>query len=631
MKLEQCLAGVSAKHRSAVAGAVGLGKRASAQEIASALLDPPHLEALLALLARLSAPARGRAVAKVLRAGAQGYLYSPAGDSADLELERHGLAFGFRGGWRNEYAVPDDLRGPLLAALALAHVAAMKPARAERWIGAPLQLAHDAVAVWAALHREPARVKTDGDLYQRAWPKLDAALPRLDVYDAEDFLRQRRLEMALVVLRQEGALRVRHDDASGWETKRELVPTGSLRRTLESGDSELSARLVEHVVIGTLDAAGLSLLSAAAALDAVSLPSLGDALARFLEQAGERIDPRLSKVERGLLAVQVGWLAGRAEIGLSRDGKPVAVRSVERSEAREGDGSGAGPPGICQGNFEIVLLRHPTPAQRLTLELAGEAVAGQPHVYRITRSSVRVGERAGVGPDGVLAALRGVAGDVPQNVARSVADWAAGAGPPLRVRTAMMLDAGEPQLADALASGPLAELVVERIGNRLLAFRADRLGELRRALATAGRELEPGLDRISGQWDDRERRETDVQLAWAARPSAAAGPAGKLVSTLRSPAPVAVESARAGAEDARRDRDGDDPEDDRDGTIDVILDAIENEEEVFIVYAGARGVSRRCIRPLDVEGSQVRAICNDRGDEQRFWIGSIMAVAAVPG
>lgn len=641
MKLEHCLAGVSAKHRSAVAGAVGLDIRAGAREIAAALLD---LQRLGPLTARLPPPAHRRAVHKVLtdaRDVARGYCYFRSGDPPDLELERHGLAFAFRAQWGNEYLIPEDLHGPLLAALALPHAAGLKPARAQRWIGAPLQLAHDAAAVWAALHREPARVKTDGGLYQRAWPKLEAALPSLDVYGSEDFLRARRLGTALVALRQEGALRVRLDDTSGWETKRELVPAGSLARALESDHEELRARLFDHAANEATDIAGLTLLAAATAVapttGAVSLKSFGGALTSFLEQAGERLDPHFSKLQRGLLGAQVGWLSGLAEIGLDRNGQPVAVRSANVQR----DPAAPGPPAVCQGNFEVVLLRHPTPAQRLTLELACEPVAGQPHVYRITRGSVAVGERAGAGPGGVLGALREVAGEVPQNVARSVSDWVTGAGAPLRVRTAMMLDAGDPQLADALASGPLGDLVEQRIGDRLLAFRADRLGELRRALASAGRELEPGLERISGRWEDRERGETDVQRAWS-RDLAAAGPSGQLVSTLRSPAP-AVETGPAAetgpafgaaAPVAHTDRDQEPRERDRgggDATLDVILDAIENEEEVIIVYAGARGVSHRCIRPIDVDGSQVRAVCNERGDEQRFWVGSIMAVAPVPG
>ena len=69
--------------------------------------------------------------------------------------------------WRDHYVVPEDLRGPLTSALMLAHASGIKAGRAERWLGAPLQLAHDVAALWAGLHREPARLKTDGELSAR--------------------------------------------------------------------------------------------------------------------------------------------------------------------------------------------------------------------------------------------------------------------------------------------------------------------------------------------------------------------------------------------------------------------------------------------------------------------------------
>ena len=644
MKLAQCLGAVSAKHRGSVAGTIGLGSKANAAEIAAALLDPEHLSGLIE---RLPPSVHGRLVRKtlcVLAEAAGAYCYAPAGDAADLELERHGLAFGFRGPWRTEYSLPEDLRRPVLEALAREHLEGMKSARAQRWVGAPLQLAHDAAAVWAALHREPARVKTDGDLYQRAWPKLEAALPPLDVFGGQDALSSRRLGAALLALRQEGCLRVRVDDVSGWETKRQLVPAGNLSRTLESDPLALRGSLLEHVASETTDLAGLALLRAAAGRSAVSLASFGDALERFLEPAGDRVDPGLTRVQRGLLGVQVAWLLGLAEIGFGGDGKPVAVRSANvefhasrgsgaaGAESQASPGAGAasgeadgapGPRAVCQGNFEIVLLAHPSPAQRLTLELACEPVAGQPHVYRITRRSVCVGERAGVGPGGVLGALGRLTGEMPQNVARSVSEWAAAAGPPLRVRTAMMLDAGDAQTAGALASGPLAGLVVERVGERMLAFTAGRLDELGRALASAGRELEPGVEKNSGSWEQREHRESAVEHAWTPHVPAAA-PKARLVSTLRADRAAPEVGIEASSVDVLEGLE-------LDGPLDVIIEAIENEEEVVIVYAGARGVRQRCIRPIDVDGSQVVAVSGARGDESKFWIQSIIAAAALPG
>ncbi len=655
MKLRGALEGVSAKHRSIVASTIGLGKRATAEEIAACLFDDARLAQIVA---GLSPDARRAGARKALGARVSHVYtyYGRVGDPARIELERHGLAFAYRGSWAVEYAVPEDLRGKLAHALAGAHVAGVKAAgRADRWLGAPLALAHDAAALWAALHREPARVKTDGELYQRAWPKLLGALPPLDLFGPDDELGLRRADAALAVLREEGCLRVRLDDALGWETKRELVAAGELAHALGLDADELRRRLLDHLEGKTVDTAGMTVLAAVAARGEVSLASFGAALRGLLEEAGER-DPRSANVNIALLGVQLAWLVGLAEIGVDRSGKPVAVRgcapgkagSLAGSRATADLGAAPGPRAVCQGNFEVVLLAEPTPLERLVMELACEPVVGQRHVYRITRRSVAVGERAGVSREGVLGALRELAGELPQNVARSIADWAAGCGPPLRVRTAMMLEAVDAPTADALADGPLAGLVVERIGESLLAFAADRLDEVQAALATAGRELEPGLDRISGRWEDRDRGQSAVEREWLPNGAPASASDGRLVSTVgqwkgAQPTPaeprVSAPPQPARASSAREPANGRSsgpasPQREREDTavaepLDVILEAIEDESEVMIVYAGARGVTHRCITPFEVEGSAVHAYCHLRDDERHFWVGSIMAATAV--
>ena len=246
----------------------------------------------------------------------------------------------------------------------------------------------------------------------------------------------------------------------------------------------------------------------------------------------------------GVRAVAIAWLAGLAEIGVDAGGRPCAVRpACVEAETRPG------PVAICQGNFELVVLAVPAPADRLQLELACEAVPGQAHVYTITRRSAVVAERAGLHPDGALGMLRQLAGELPQNVERTVSEWVAGHGPPLRVRTAMMLDAGDPATAERLTRGALAGLVVERIGGSLLAFPAARLNDVAAALATAGRELAPGLDRISGRWDDHDRGSSAVEQEWTPR-----GAPAKMPHWETRLDRLAVASARADGVPAARAR-----------------------------------------------------------------------------
>jgi predicted DNA-binding transcriptional regulator YafY len=66
-----------------------------------------------------------------------------------------------------------------------------------------------------------------------------------------------------------------------------------------------------------------------------------------------------------------------------------------------------------------------------------------------------------------------------------------------------------------------------------------------------------------------------------------------------------------------------------DGTpLEAIFNAIEDETDVRIAYAGADGVTRRTITPIEIKGAQVHALCHTSADEQRFWIPSILV--AVP-
>lgn len=354
MNLGELLDGVSAKHRSAVATRIDLPKKATAAEICAHLLDPARLQEIVD---GLPPEARHCAARQALGEDGprNGYYSSRAADTGAQELERCGLAFALRDSWRTNYTVPDDVIGALAQALACAHLEGRKAGRAGRWLGAPLQLAHDVATVWAALHREPVRVKTDGEIYQRSWPKLLAALAALDLDELDEEIRDRRLLVALAFLREEGCLRLRLDSSNGWETKRELTAAGGLRELLAREPAELRGRLLAGAGCERLELAGLTLLLRLGPGVAISLASFGRAAREFADEATLHPTPRYgSDAQVGASALLIGWLVGLAEIGLDSGGRPCAARlaCLEAETSR-------GQLAVCQGNFEVVLLALP--------------------------------------------------------------------------------------------------------------------------------------------------------------------------------------------------------------------------------------------------------------------------------
>jgi DNA excision repair protein ERCC-3 len=514
-----------------------------------------------------------------------------------------------------------DLRRPLAVALAARHAASAKQGRAVRWVAAPDQAAHDAAALAAFMHRTPVRVKTDGTIYSRFQSKLCAALPPLP--GGLGGLEAERVELALDFMRLGGLVRLRVDDRPRRDVTRELVPTSELACAIGASHDELRRRLEQAALKHTCVSCAAAL---AASLEggSVSLASLGRGLASLQDEAGVGSSAGGDPAALGLHALGPLWLIGALELGLDGDGVPTAVHLV-RTEARDV----SAPLAICQSNFELVLLRPPTPGERLALELAGEPVEGQAHVYRVTRASVRSAAGALAAglvpapPSGTVAGLLGaLAGELPQNVERTVADWTPTIGSPLRLRSALMVEAGHAAEADELAGGPLAGLVVERLGDTLLALAATRLDELERAVAAAGRELEPGIDRVSGTLIEAERYASpsrEAEAAWL--PPVDSVSPGKVVSTLDHPPPepVPVPTATGGS-----------PADDI-GPIAVVLQALEQQTDVAIVYAGARGLTERVITPFELDGAAVHAWCHLRDDERSFWLNSIQHAELVAG
>lgn len=326
--------------------------------------------------------------------------------------------------------------------------------------------------------------------------------------------------------------------------------------------------------------------------------------------------PESTDLGLGIGALHSAWLAGEVAIGLGENGLPAAVRAEPaRIPARD--------PGriVCQPNFELVALAPPTPAERLVLALCSEPVAGQEHVFRVTRASVQAAQRSGVLDGGVVAALERLAGELPQNVARSLTDWCSAVRRPVRLRTAMLIDAGDSATADALLAGDLGSHVVERPGPSQLAIRAENLKAVEAALRRDGHALEPGIERMSGRFDDRQPVRSDAEVRW--EPDTADDPPeGKQISTLERAAAKRKAVAVALAPAPRTADDDCEP-------VEAILNAIERGSDVFIVYAGARGITERQITPYEVEGAAVHAYCHLREDERSFWLASIREAVAL--
>ncbi len=605
----ELLASASVAHRRAVASELGLAPEAPADEIATTLRDR---ERIAAIVGGLSPDAR-RLAAEAAFLGEVSVHESWGGRSSDAacELERFGLAFAFKHSYLVEYRVPRELHQLIADALAAPFARDLAAARPARILAAPLQLAQDMATLWAYLARAPVRVKTDGVVYQRDVPKLFDALPPLELDDPQRVMEGPRLSFVLALLREERLVRVRVDDRPGAGGRRELVPVGDPVALLAADPAWLRARLASYACHPVMGAPALALANALAPGATVELTSFGAALRALCDETGVGV-PQAGDFALALRGLHFAWLAGAVSLGLHEDGRPTAVRA---------EPAAIGTPGriVCQANFELIALSPPTPSERLVLALTCEPVPEQAHVFRLTRKSVRVAQRCGVLAGGVTAALERLVGELPQNVARSLADWTASVRRPLRLRTAMLLDTGDTGTAEALLSGEFAAHVVERLGPSQLAIRAADAKIAEAALRQAGYELDAGIDRVSGRFSEREPVHTQAEQIWEPE-SVDDPPELKQVSTLPkagrqlTAVPSTVPS-RYGAADEE------DP-------VEVVLDAIERGTDVLIVYAGARGMTQRQITPYELEGAAVHAYCHLRGDERSFWLASIQEAVA---
>jgi hypothetical protein len=580
------LAQAPAAHRDAVAAQLGLAPAGSVEEIAAALCDP---DVMARVVGELTPGARELAAeAAFLDEGVVQQSWGGRVGAAVAELERHGIVFTFRGTYNLEHWVPSELRPRLAAALVAPYAgrlaaAGRVAAAPARWLEVPLQLAHDIASLWAYLARSPVRVKTDGIVYQRDVPKLFDALPPFELHGPHDVMEGPRLNFVLALLRDERLVRVRVDDRPGAGGRRELVAAGDPLALLSAEPGRLRGRLVAHARRSVLGAPAVALAGALEPGTVVTLDSFGAALRALCEDTGVGV-PEAADFGLALGGLHFAWLAGEIVIGLGENGMPVSVRVEPATLPDERCGRI-----VCQPNFELVALAPPSPAERLVLALSCEPVAGQAHVFRLTRTSVQGAQRSGVLDGGVIAALERVVGELPQNVARSLSDWCSSVQRPFRLRTAMLIDTGDSATADALLAGEFAAHVVERLGPSQLAIRAENLKAVEAALLREGHSLEPGIDRLSGRFSEREPMRSEAELHW--EPDTSDNPPeGRHVSTLEhaaaSPAPaspIPVSPAGSPGHAAHETED----------QIDVVLDAIERGADLFIVYAGAEGITER--------------------------------------
>lgn len=613
--LDSLLAAAPVAHRRTVATTLGLLPAAPAEAIAGALRDPDRIAAIV----------RGLSVGARWRAAEAAFYGDPVVDEswngqpseAAAALERHGLAFAFEDSYWLKHFVPAELHRLLADALAAPFASELAGGKAERWIDAPLQLAHDMACLWAYLGRSPVRVKTSGPVYKRDVPKLLGTLPSLELHGPKDVMAGPRLSFALAVLAEERLVRVRVDDRPYHEERRELVPAGDPTALFAADPEILLASLLRHVHRIALAAPALALANALEPGATIELTSFGAALRKVCEGNGVDV-PEASDFSLAMGGLHFPWLAGAVSLGLDRDSVPRAVRAAPAAIPSDGRI-------ICQANFELITLAPPTPAQRLLLALACEPVPDQAHVFRLTRRSVEAAHRSGVLEGGVVAALERLAGELPQNVARSLADWTSSTRRRLRLRTAMFLDAGDSATADELVAGDLRMHVVERLGPSLVAIRATDVNAVEAALCRAGHELDAGIDRVSGRLPERAPTRTEADTTW--EPEALDEAPGKQISTLdpgsaRSEPVPPPTSANGNGDLAGLPDWQNDP-------VETVLHAIERGTDLVIVYTGARGTTCRQITPYQVGGGAVHAYCHLRGEERSFWLASIREAVAL--
>lgn len=633
------------KHRRAVAQAIGAA-RDTPEAIAAVLRDE---EALGSIVAGLDEAAR-RLVTRT--ACGPSYGWSSGQGPIELEvaqvLERHGLLFTFETGWGLTICTPLDLEEPLRRIRAQDHAALApeaEPAAEHRLVHLPEQLLHDAALLASVIGGGGIQLKADGDLFARAVPKLTAALAPLPT--GMPGLETTRMDLALRLLEENGALRVRGQALPGAPAKRELALALDVPVLL---DVPAASRTALMDAIGRRPRLGremIDLLLDAFAGRTVALAEIGATLVRLFFEAAKQLPGHGTGVPDasvGLAAVTERWLRG--DVGLTVDAEGLAVAAVFAPAAVS---EPSGLPCLAQGDFELVTMRPVTPGERAALLSVAEPVPGREHVARVTKERVQSALRSEATVD-VAQRLRTLAGTLPQNVERTVEGWAQQAPRRARLRSAMMLAAPDEETAERLAFA-LGPVLVERLSPTLLAVDAGKLPAVAKAVRQAGVELEDGLDRVSGVWAERPDR--DAHAAWwrptpPERMPRPTPPVGRIGSRLdwkpeppvrggaggsdprsRAAADLGRILARAGLEPEDielvlgEDYDDDLDDDFDDSVEDVMLDAYDRGSVVRLKYAGASGLHQEWGTVEQVEDARVKIRDHATGKLSWRWLRAV--------
>jgi hypothetical protein len=629
--LERALTALPASHRRVVAANLGLAG-ATPAAITAALFDEARLDALIADL-----PSASRAAATELAfAGVDLWSSgsSPPAERAALDvLERRGLALCFSNRWSLGYVAPSDLVPLLRRVRARAHARRVPDAPVPSAVSATSeQLLVDVAAVGATITHGAIQIKADGDLYAKARPKLvDALGPLAD--GAPDF--GDRVDLALALLQELGALRVVTDDIPGRNTRRVLEIDGDLSAALDLPFAERLhlARLLQRRY---RDLQLIDPLFDELAGRTVAIEALGSAIIGLFAEACKHLSDDASPLIAGLSAVRLRVLSGGAAVGVDVGGNPATVTFAPPPPPPAADGH----PCVAQADFELIALRPLLPHERATLYLLCEPVPGREHMARLTRERIGGAARAlrERDPGGVLRRLRSLAGALPQNVERSVRDWVLETPPRARLRSAIVVDLGDGELGD-IAAAKLGELVVERLAPNLLAVAAEELTAVASALRRAGIELDPGLDRVSGLW--REPPTDDSRMWW--RPSPApneypSAPPGRLVSGLDSDLPPPAPPAgalgifgRLAAAELELDyyAAADESDDDQPEPIEDLIDAYEDGYPVEVRYAAAEGTVVLRGPVARVEGVRFKMAGPGDASPRWRWLKGVLEVSEI--
>ncbi|MGH2844686.1 MAG: hypothetical protein ACRDL0_01435, partial [Thermoleophilaceae bacterium] len=121
----------------------------------------------------------------------------------------------------------------------------------------------------------------------------------------------------------------------------------------------------------------------------------------------------------------------------------------------------------------------------------------------------------------------------------------------------------------------------------------------------------------------------EAELAWRPARQPADGPSGKRISTLDE-APGLPSGFEEFGDGVAEDTDRLDLDELEDGDpVDLLRWAIEHDQDVEIVYAGARGTTVRRVTPIELDASRLHAWCHLRDDARSFWLRSLLDAAPV--